>query len=326
MRMWSSRAVQFALVAVLGLAVSGCGYVNMFQAQLAFREANQAYASGNYAVAAEAYEEVLALNPDLTPAYFFLANSLDQQYRPARRGEPENTRLLDEAIANYRTAAEHPAQPPDFRQLSLEYLVAAYGPDKRNDPAAAEPIVLRMIELDPQNEANYFVLAQIYEDAGAYELAEQALLRAREARPESADVYLRLAGFYSRQGNFPAVVEALEARTQQEPTNPEAWHTLSQYYWDEVFSNFRLTDDERMEYVLAGIQASDQALSLNEDYAEALTFKNLLLRRQALLVDDFDEAQALIAEADELQAQAEQLRAIQQGQVQAAPAEPPAAE
>ncbi len=313
MRMWSSRGVQFVLVAALGLVVGGCGFVNMFQAQLAFREANQAYASGNYAVAAEAYEEVLALNPDLTAAYFFLANSLDQQYRPARRGEPANDALLEEAIANYRLSAEREVMMPDLRQLALEYLVAAYGPDKMNDPAQAEPIVMRMIELDPQNEANYFVLAQIYEDAGAYQLAEQALQSARQARPDSPDVYIRQAGFYARQGNFPAVVDSLEARIGQEPDNPEAHHALSQYYWDEVFSNFRLTDDERLEYVLAGIDASDEAIALNPNFADALTFKNLLLRRQALLVDDFDEATALIEQADELEQRSNELRQIQQG-------------
>ena len=313
MRMWYLRAARLALVAGLAVVVSGCSYIDMFQAQLAFRDANRAYASGNYEEAAGFYGEVLAGNPDVAAAYFFLANSLDQQFRPARRGEADNDALLEEAIANYRLAAEHPLQMPDLRQLSLEYLVAAYGPDKMNDPAQAEPIVLRMIELDTGNEANYFVLAQIYEDAGAYDLAADALVQARQARPDSADVYMRLAGFYSRQGDFPAVVEALEARVAQEPQNPEAYHTLSQYYWDEVFSNFRLSDDQRMDYVLAGIAASDQAIGLNQNYAEALIFKNLLLRRQALLVDDFGEAQELIAEADALLQRAEELQEIQRG-------------
>jgi tetratricopeptide (TPR) repeat protein len=313
MRKLSSRAGRFALVAALSTVVSGCGYIDIFQAQLAFREANQAYGSGNYEVAAEAYAEVLERNPEVTSAYFFLANSLDQQFRSALRGDPENDALLEEAIANYRLSAEREVQLPEIRQLALEYLVAAYGPDKMNDPAEAEPIVLRMIDLDPGNEANYFVLAQIYEDAGAYNLAEEALGQARQARPDSADVYLRQAGFYNRQGNFPAVVETLEARVGQEPDNPEAHHQLSQYYWDEVFSNFRLTNDERMDYVMAGIESSDQAIMLNNNYFEALTFKNLLLRRQALLVDDFDEAQALIAEAEVLQQRAEELRVIQLG-------------
>jgi tetratricopeptide (TPR) repeat protein len=306
--------VQLALVTLLGTVLSGCTFVDVFQAQLAFREANQAYVSGNYEAAAVAYADVLERNPAVTSAYFFLGNSLDQQFRPALRGEPENDALLEEAIANYRLSAEREVDLPELRQLALEYLVAAYGPDKMNDPAEAEPIVQRMIDIDPTNEANYFVLAQIYEEAGAYALAEDALIQAREARPDTPDVYIRLAGYYSRQGDFPATVEALEARITQEPDSPEAHHTLSQYYWDEVFSNFRLNDDERMDYVLAGLAASDQAIELNNNYAEALIFKNLLLRRQALLENDFSVQTALIEEAEQLQQRAEELQAIQQGQ------------
>ena len=47
--------------------------------------------------------------------------------------------------------------------------MAAYGPDKLNDPAQAEPILQQMIEMDPTDPTNYFVLAKIYEDAGDYE-------------------------------------------------------------------------------------------------------------------------------------------------------------
>ena len=65
-------------------------------------------------------------------------------------------------------------------RLSMEFLVAAYGADKLNDPAKAEPVVQRMIQLDPGEPANYFMLAKIYEDAGAYENEEEVLLKAKE--------------------------------------------------------------------------------------------------------------------------------------------------
>ena len=41
-----------------------------------------------------------------------------------------------------------------------EYLVAAYGADKLNDPAKAEPVVQQMIQLEPGEPTNYFALAQ----------------------------------------------------------------------------------------------------------------------------------------------------------------------
>ena len=44
--------------------------------------------------------------------------------------------------------------------------MAAYGPDKLDDPVKAEPVVIRLIQLDPGEPANYFQLAKLYEDAG----------------------------------------------------------------------------------------------------------------------------------------------------------------
>ena len=51
---------------------------------------------------------------------------------------------MNKAIENYRKSGEL-EQDPALRQLALEYLVNAYGPDKMNDPDAAEPILQQMI-------------------------------------------------------------------------------------------------------------------------------------------------------------------------------------
>ena len=89
-----------------------------------------------------------------------------------------------------------------FAKLSLEYLVAAYGVDKLNDPAKAEPVLIKMIEMEPTEPSNYAVLAKIYEDAGLYDDAEKVLLMSKSAKPKDSSVYLQLAGFYNRQGKL----------------------------------------------------------------------------------------------------------------------------
>ena len=81
-----------------------------------------------------------------------------------------------------------------------------------------------MIDLEPNEPTNYFVLAKIYEDSGEYELAEQTFLQGQgSARPNDPAVYLQLAGFYNRQGNFDKTIESLNERTKVEPNNPEAY-------------------------------------------------------------------------------------------------------
>jgi cytochrome c-type biogenesis protein CcmH/NrfG len=310
MRMFSSRAVA-VLVAGLSLVTLGCGQVGMLQAKMAFRDANTLYSGQDYRGAAAKYEEAIAADPNLTEAYFFLGNSYDNLYRPARRGEAANDELLTKAVSNYKRAAES-AQDPKIRQLALEYLVAAYGADKLNDPAQQEPLVQEMIKLNPNEPTNYFALAKIYEDNGDYEAAEQTFLKAKEVRPQEPTVYTQLAGFYNRQGDFDKTIVALQERTQREPNNPEAHHLIATYYWDKVYRDFRLPDTDKRKYIEAGIMSEDKAIELKSDYFEAITYKNLLLRLQANVEKDPARQQALLREADRLRDQAQELRKKQQ--------------
>ena len=70
----------------------------MLQAKMAFRDANTLYSGQDYRGAAVKYEEAIAADPNLTEAYFFLGNSYDNLYRPARRGEAANDELLTKAV------------------------------------------------------------------------------------------------------------------------------------------------------------------------------------------------------------------------------------
>ncbi len=149
MHKFSSKASVSVLCAALGLAAAGCGQINNLKATMAFKDANQLYRGQDFRAAVTKYSETLDLcrgsEPDCTdvklnPAYFFLGNSYDNQYRPARRGEPANDALLTKAIENYKKAAEVVVDPLT-KQRAMEYLVAAYGPDKLNEPSEAEPIL-----------------------------------------------------------------------------------------------------------------------------------------------------------------------------------------
>ena len=310
MRKFSSQAAVYAWVALLGLAVAGCGQFNALKAKMAFKDANTAYQSQDYRAAAAKYEEVIQYNPDLTYAYFFLGNSYDNLYRAARRGEPTNDAYLTKAIANYKKSGEV-EKDPKIKKLALEYLVAAYGPDKLNDPSQAEPVVQKLIQLDPSDPANYFALAKIYVDNGEYEKAEEQYLKAKEVKPNDPAVYMQLAGFYNSQGQFDKTMEALNARAQKEPNNPEAYYTIATYYWEKAYRDFTTPEPEKIKYVQAGLEAVDKAIQLKPDYFEALTYKNLLLRVQANLEKNPQKQQQLLKEADQYRDKAQEIRAKQ---------------
>jgi tetratricopeptide (TPR) repeat protein len=121
-------------------------------------------------------------------------------------------------------------------------------------------------------------------------------------------VYLTLASYYNRQGQFDKTIEALEERAAKEPNNPEAFYTISVYYWEKAYRDFKLTEKEKKAFVDKGEAAVDKALKLKPDYVEAIVYKGLLLRLQANLEKDPARQQSLIKEAEALSAKAADLR------------------
>ena len=296
------------VVASVSVSLVSCDYIGTLQARKIFKDANSLYSRQAYQEAAEKYEEVISNDPNLTTAYFYLGNSYDNLYKASAAGEPENDQFIQSAIEAYRISSERETNPA-LRKLSLQYLAAAFGPDKLNDPGSAEPIIRNMIELEPNESANYFVLSKIYEDSGRYEDAEGTLKQAKEANPADPAVYLQLAGFYNRLGEFELTIESLTERAMREENNPEAYYTIATFYWEKAFRDFRLTDEEKLGHILKGLEAVDKAIALKDDYSEALTYKNILLRMEANLEEDQDRVQALIAEADELRDLAAEIQA-----------------
>jgi predicted Zn-dependent protease len=305
-----------ALAAVLGLSAAGCGKVNQLKGAKAYKAANAAYATQDYKKAADLYQETVNADPnypDFSPAYFFLGNSLDNLWKPSKKGDPENDKLLEDAVKAYQVAADKlmASDNPEYKKygkLSLQYLVAAYGPDKLSDASKAEPILQHMIELDPSDPTNYFMLARLYDDAGEPAEAERMYLAARDARPNDPAVYMSLAAHYNGQGQFDKTIQALEQRAAKEPDNPEAYQTIASYYWDKANKDSRLGAAEKKDYVLKGIASVDRALQIKPDYAEGMVYKGLLLRLQANLEKDPAKQQQLIKDAVGLHDKAEELR------------------
>jgi tetratricopeptide (TPR) repeat protein len=311
-----SAGAYLALIAGMGVAAAGCAQIGQIKAMKAYKDGNKLYASNDFRGAVAKYEEAVAADPagelnscGSSPGcvYFFLANSYDNLYRPARKGEPTNDANLTKAVENYKLASEKIADPT-MKTRSLEYLVAAYGPDKLNDPTMAEPIIKQMIQFSPTEPTNYFMLARLYQDSGEYELAEQTLMQARDAKPNDPAVYLQLANFYNAQGDFEKTIQYLNERIKIEPNNPEAHYTVATYYWDKANRDFRLSEKEKIQYVMDGLGSVDKAISIKSDYMEAIAYKNLLLRLQANLEKDPKKQQALLKEADELRDKATELR------------------
>ena len=319
-RMRTMSALTVGTVLGLSLAVTGCGKYSWgaLTAQKSYKDANALYQGSDWKGASAKYEQALASDPSRTEIYFYLGNSYDNMFKASHMGEAENDSYIQKAITNYEKSAEKDPKP-EMRKLALQYLVAAYGPEKLNAPEKAEPIVQKMIQIEPNEPTNYFALSKIYEDGGRYDDAEQALMKAKEAKPNDPLVYTTLSGFYNRQGDFPKTIDALQKAAELEPKNPQGYQLLATYYWEKSYKDHRLSTPQRKEYIEKGLEATDKALALNPDYADALLYKNILLRMQGNEETDMVKRANLFKEADDLKARAIELNKARQSQPGAKP-------
>jgi tetratricopeptide (TPR) repeat protein len=302
----SSRVARLTVV-VLALAVAGaaCGRysISNIRSLKAFQDANKLYMKTDYPAAIERYKDAINLNPDLGFAYFFLGNSYDQMYKPTKKGDPANDNHLVEATKYYEQAIQKLANATtpkeiECRKRAFEYLINAYGADRLNDFTKAEPIARQLIQSDPGDPSNHQLLGKLYEDLGRYEEAEAEYKRAVELRPGEGLAYMVLAGYYNRRGENEKMMTAWHERAKVEPNNPEAFHTIASYYWDWVYKDKRLPRADALSNVMKGLAAENEALRLNPDYFEAASYKNLLLRQQALYERDPAKRKELTDEAD----------------------------
>jgi len=187
------------------------------------------------------------------------------------------------------------SQPPRDRIASARPVV---------EPAAREAELTKRIAQTPNGVAAYIELSKLQEDRGAYAEAEATLMRARQVAPKDKTALTALSGFYNRQGDFEKTIAALEAVEQLDPTDHTSPQIVATFYWEKAFKDHRLLPADQLRYIMSGIAATDRALALKPDYADAMTYKNLLLRTQANLETDPVRKQQLIAEADALRNQA----------------------
>ena len=150
------------------------------------------------------------------------------------------------------------------------------------------------------SEAEYFELAELVRARGDVDRADTVVLAAKDAFPRSVQAQTAAAAVHNRRGDFDATIAALRAAAALQPESAEAQHRIAVFFWDKTRADAKLDPATKLSYIMQGLDAENQALRLQPDYAEAMTYKNILLRLQANLSTDPAEKAQLIAEADEL--------------------------
>ena len=90
------------------------------------------------------------------------------------------------------------------RSLALDFLVAAYGPDKLADPTQAEPVVQAHDRAGSERAGQLLPAGQDLRRLGEYQLAEETYLKGRDAKPNDPNVYLTSAATTIARATSPS--------------------------------------------------------------------------------------------------------------------------
>ena len=125
---------------------------------------------------------------------------------------------------------------------------------------------------------------------------EQVLSR----EPQNVTAIGGLASIYQNTNDLQKARQFYLKDAELAPDDPVPHYAVGSVDWIIVFdkANPRPVEEQAM-LIEEGLQHLDRALTLNKDYEDAMSYKNLLYREKARLAENEQEKVQLIAQADE---------------------------
>jgi tetratricopeptide (TPR) repeat protein len=132
------------------------------------------------------------------------------------------------------------------------------------------------------------------------DMAIETFNKVLEKDPNNVTAVTGLASIYQNTDQVQKAREYYLKNAQMAPTDPTPHYAVGSVDWIIVFDKAAPPPpEEQATLIEEGLQHLDTALSLNPDYEDAMTYKNLLFREKARLAASEEERTQLIAQADE---------------------------
>jgi tetratricopeptide (TPR) repeat protein len=273
--------------------------VNKLRANYHFSKANQLFTDGKYRRAMTEYENTLKYNPEMIQAYRFLGESYKSVYKIGV-DTPENLEIADKALDAFKKAYE---AEPDNREI-IYSLGDMY--DRLKNFEEAEKLYLRILELEPGNMGNYYVVAEFYkkyavENEELRSMAESMYMRRVELDPENPQGYAYLANYFENLAPSPEAydhaAEYWDRRIALDPENPEAWLAKGVNRWSRSYRFQNLPVAVRMRTAQEALQALEKANELDPNYPEPYSWLSVLYQSVLIKLEP-DKESRYKAEAD----------------------------
>ncbi len=278
-----------ALALIIVFSAVGCEKlkVSKLSASYHFNKANNLFRENQYRKAITEYEAALKYDPALIQAYRFLGESYKQLYKPAVET------ALNKDIEKKALDALIKAHEIDPNNKEIIYSLGDMY-DKLRKFDQAEKLYLRIVELEPGNMSNYYVVAEFYKRyAGdrpeAARKAESMYLRRLEADPENPQGYAYIANYYENlpasadnidqaMNNFDLADEFQDKRISLQPDNPEAWLAKGINRWSKAFRFQNLSKEQRLAVAQDALRSVEKARDLDPNYPEPYSWLSVIYK------------------------------------------------
>jgi len=298
------------LLAVVALAVvfsfTACEKlsVSKLSANYHFAKANRFFTENQYRKAIAEYELTLKNNPKMIEAHHFLGESYKQLYKPGI-DNPENNEKKTKALDALNKALEiEPNNKDIIYSLGDMY-------DKLRNFDQAEKLYLRIIELEPTNMSNYYVVAEFYkryagEKKEIAQKAEAMYLRRIETDPENPQGYAYMASYLEPPQaadpnlllkSYELAAEYRNRIISLQPSSAEAWLGLAINQWSRSYRFQFLPVETRLATANECLKSLQKAISLDANYPEPYAYLSVLYRSTLSKLEPEKESR-YIAEAD----------------------------
>jgi tetratricopeptide (TPR) repeat protein len=264
-----------AAIAVV-FAFTGCQNISYskLSANYHFSKANSLFRENQYRKAITEYEATLKFNPNMIQAFRFLGESYKQLYKPGV-DTPLNKELEKKTLdALTKAYGIEPNNKDIIYSLGDMY-------DKLKKFPEAEKLYLRIIELQPENMSNYYVVAEFYKRYSAdnkevAKKAESMYLRRIETDPDNPQGYAYMASYLEQVAGGPEELlksfekagEFLQKRINLQPDSAEAWLALGVNQWSRSFRFQFLTVADRMKQAQGAMASITKAIEIDPNYPE----------------------------------------------------------
>lgn len=209
------------------------------------------------------------------------------------------------ALQHYSTARRIDTSFPDLDRMIGYSQIGLYIPDDKSpaNEARADAAIMELnkyLKKRPDDRIARDALINMYLNANRTSQAIDYFRNYLAAHPADLEAVKSIATLYAKQGDFNESLNWYRKITLLDSKNPEAFYIFGVVCYEKVAKNPPADLVQKLDIVMQGKQALQQAINMKADYFEAMAYLNLLWRQQALLETDPLKAQQDVAEADSI--------------------------